>query len=263
MKKYGLYGRYTMIQQLSPSIGIYVVLIIVLAALGAANAFLPQGSFTATLPGQQLPVSKPVMAAVTAGMMLIVYGGLGFLGLQLSQKLGFSALWDAEVSNRQRFLIPACVGVGTGVFFIVADAFVKRLHTLGALPHPPFPTSIVASAVAGIGEEVIFRLFFIPFWMWLISTVILKGRWQDEVFWGVAIFSALVFALGHLPSVMFALGIERVNQVPAALIGEMILLNGIVSLLTAYYFRQYGFLAAVGIHFWTDIVWHVVWGLFV
>jgi membrane protease YdiL (CAAX protease family) len=121
----------------------------------------------------------------------------------------------------------------------------------------------VASAVAGIGEEVIFRLFFIPFWMWLISTVILKGRWQDEVFWGVAIFSALVFALGHLPSVMFALGIERVNQVPAALMVEMILLNGIVSLLAAYYFRRYGFLAAVGVHFWTDVVWHVVWGLFV
>jgi len=99
--------------------------------------------------------------------------------------------------------------------------------------------------------------------MWLLSTVILKGRWQGEVFWGVTILSALVFALAHLPAVMFALGIESVNQVPAALMGEMILLNGVVSLFAAYYFRQYGFLAAVGIHFWTDIVWHVIWGFFV
>lgn len=248
-----------MMPKLSPSMSIYVGLIIVLATLGAMNVFLPQGSFT---PAQQLPASKPVMALVTAGILLIVYGGLGFLGLQLSQKLGFPALWEPAVSNRQRFLIPAVVGVGLGFFFIVADAFLQRWHPLGPLPHPPFPTSLVASAVAGIGEEVIFRLFFIPSGMWLISTIILKGRWPGEVFWGVAIFSALAFALGHLPAVMVVLGLESVNQIPAALLAEIILLNGVLSLFAAYYFRQSGFLAAVGIHFWTDIVWHVVWGLF-
>jgi membrane protease YdiL (CAAX protease family) len=202
------------------------------------------------------------MALVTAATMLIIYGGLGFLGLQLAQKLGFAAPWDPKVSDRQRFLIPACVGVATGVFFIVADTLLKRWHSL-ALPHPPFPTSIVASATAGIGEEVIFRLFFIPFWTWLVSIVILRGRWSNQIFWGVAIFSALAFALGHLPSVMLVLGIDSVDQIPTALMGEIILLNGVVSLLAAYYFRRYGFLAAVGIHFWTDVVWHVVWGLLV
>jgi hypothetical protein len=24
---------------------------------------------------------------------------------------------------------------------------------------------------------------------------------------------------------------------------------------------KYGFLAAVGIHFWTDVIWHVIWGM--
>ena len=251
-----------MIALSSPSISIYIALIVVLAALGAANAFLPQGSFTATVPQQQLPASKPVVALVTAGTMLIVYGGLGFLGLQLSQRLGFPALWGPAVTIRQRFLIPACAGLGTGVFFIVADQFLKRFHTLGALPHPPFPTSLVASASAGIGEEVIFRLFLIPFWMWLISTAILKGRWQTEVFWGAAVFSALAFALAHLPSVMYATGIQKVNQVPVALLAEIVLLNGALSLVAAYCFRRYGFLAAVGVHFWTDLVWHVIWGFF-
>ena len=249
-------------QQLSPSIGIYVGLIIVLAVLAAINIFLPQGSFTTMLPEQQLPASKPVMALVTAGMMLIVYGGLGFLGLQLSQKLGFPALWEPTISNQQRFLIPAYVGVGIGIFFIVADSLLQQWHSLGPLPHPPLPTSIVASAVAGIGEEVIFRLFFIPFWMWLISLMLLKGKWQSKVFWGVTILSALAFAVAHLPAVMLILGLARVNQIPVALLAEIILLNGIVSVFAAYYFRQYGFLAAVGIHFWTDIAWHVVWGLF-
>jgi membrane protease YdiL (CAAX protease family) len=98
--------------------------------------------------------------------------------------------------------------------------------------------------------------------MWLISTVLLKGRWQSQVFWAVAVFSALAFALGHLPSVVVALGIESVSRVPPALMVEIILLNGVLSLLAACYFRQYGFLAAVGIHFWTDVVWHVIWGPF-
>ena len=251
-----------MIPQPSPSITLYVALVVVLALLGAANAFLPQGSFTATVPQQQLPASKPVTALVTAGTMLIIYGGLGFLGLQLSQRLGFAALWSPTVSAQQRLLTPAYAGLGTGVFFVVADEFLKRFHTLGALPHPPFPTSLVASASAGIGEEIIFRLFLIPFWMWLISTVILKGRWQTEVFWGVAVFSALAFALAHLPSVMFAAGIQKVNQVPVPLLSEIVLLNGAVSLVAAYCFRRYGFVAAVGVHFWTDVVWHVIWGFF-
>lgn len=63
--------------------------------------------------------------------------------------------------------------------------------------------------------------------------------------------------------VMAAFGIEGVSEIPVALIGEIVLLNGALSLLATYYFRRYGFLAAVGVHFWTDVVWHVIWGAFV
>jgi membrane protease YdiL (CAAX protease family) len=104
-----------------------------------------------------------------------------------------------------------------GVLFIAADMLLKTLHPFRALPHPPFPTSLVASAVAGIGEEVVFRLFFIPLWTWLVSTVILKGRWESEVFWTVAAFSALAFAVSHMPMVMAAFGIESVSEMPVAL----------------------------------------------
>jgi hypothetical protein len=55
--------------------------------------------------------------------------------------------------------------------------------------------------------------------------------------------------------------LNTVNDIPSALLAEIFLLNGGLSLFAAYYFRKYGFLAAVGIHFWTDIIWHVVYGL--
>jgi len=44
-----------------------------------------------------------MLALVNAGIMLILYGSLGFLGLRLSQKLGFPDLWDSRVSNKERF----------------------------------------------------------------------------------------------------------------------------------------------------------------
>ncbi len=247
-------------KKLSLSIKIYVVLIVILAILAGINVFLPQGPFLPTSPEQELPASKPVLALVNAGLMLILYGGLGLLGLKLWQKLGFPDLWEADITNKQRFLIPALIGTGLGLFFILADIILSQFQPLGPLPHPPFPTSLVASATAGIGEEIIFRLFFISFWVWLVSYIILKKRWQSQVFWIVTIFSALAFAFGHLPAVILALGLQEINEIPAALMAEIILLNGVLSLFAAHYFRKFGFLAAVGIHFWADVIWHVIWG---
>ena len=60
---------------------------------------------------------------------------------------------------------------------------------------------------------------------------------------------------GHVHSVILAFGINQINEIPPVLMLEIILLNGVLSLFVAYYFRKYGFLAAVGIHFWVDVVW--------
>lgn len=245
--------------KLSPSIKIYIGLIVILAVLAAIIVFLP--TFQGLLLTEELPASKPVLALVNVGIMLFLYGGLGFLGLKLSQKIGFANLWDSRISNKQRFLIPALIGGGIGVFLILADTILSQFHTLGPIPHPEFPASLVASLTAGIGEEVIFRLFFISFWVWLISYVTLKNRWQNQIFWIITILSALAFGVGHIPALMILFGLEAVNEIPPALMTEIILLNGVISLVAAYYFRKFGFLAPVGIHFWTDIVWHVIWGV--
>ncbi len=246
-------------KKVSLSIKIYFSLIITLAILAAINVFLPQGTFMSA--EVLLPASKPVLALVNVMTVLVLYGGLGFLGLKLSPQLGFADIWDLKISNKQRFLVPAFIGAGLGVFLIIADLIFSNFHNLGSIPHPPFPTSIVASAAAAIGEEVIFRLFFISFWVWIVSHLIFKKRWQNQVFWIVTLFSAFLFAIGHFPSVMILFGINSFSELPYILIFEIILLNGVISFFAAFYFKQYGFLAAVGIHFWTDIVWHVIWGI--
>ncbi|MBN2542157.1 CPBP family intramembrane metalloprotease [bacterium] len=242
------------------AIKIYTILIIVLAVSAAIGFLLMKGSFSNLVPETDLAVPDWLLALANAGIMLVLYGGLGLLGLFLARKLGFADIWDEKVTNKRRFLIPAIVGIIIGIIFIAVDLVVSRYHSLGQLPHPQFPASIFASIVAGIGEEIIFRLFFISFWVWLISYVILRKRGQDTMFWIVTFFSALVFAIGHIPSVMLLYGLDTVGEIPVPLMIEIILLNGILSFFCADYFRKYGFLAAVSIHFWADVVWHIIWG---
>ncbi|MGE5250542.1 MAG: type II CAAX prenyl endopeptidase Rce1 family protein [Bacteroidota bacterium] len=240
---------------------IFILLIVTLSVAAAAGVFLPQNTSSVPMPTAELPASRPVLALANAGIVLVVYGALGWIGLLLSRRLGLPEIWDAAVTNRQRFLIPLLAGFGAGALIILGDAAFSPINGIGHFPHPPFPTSIVASLAAGIGEEVLFRLFFISFWTWLVSRVLLRGRWQMQVFWFFGVLSAIAFGLSHLPSVMFLMGWTSLSQVPAMLIIELILLNGVMSIFAAYYFRKYGFLAPVGIHFWADILWHVIWGL--
>jgi hypothetical protein len=245
----------------STSDKIFIGLIISLALFSALSVFLPQGNLPETVQNQKLPVSKPVLALVNAGVILVVYGGLGYLGLFLSRKLQFTDIYSKSISDKQRFLVPGLIGVLMGIVFIVTDYIISDFHDLGKLPHPPFPTSVVASLSAGIGEELIFRLFFISFWVWLISRVILKKKFKNTVFLIVTAFSAIAFIASHIPSVMMIYGWEKFSEIPIPILLELIILNGSLSLLTAIYFRKFGILAAVSIHFWTDIVWHVIYGL--
>lgn len=245
---------------LSISTKTFIFLAAAYALLSALCVFLPTLS-ALPIPTQNLPAPKIVIAVVSAVAILIIYGGLGFLGLLLSRKIGFADIWDDNVSNRARFATPALVGVFLGVSFIIVDVVVSSYSPFGRLPHPAFPASIIATLGAAIGEEIIFRLFFISFWVWLIAHVILKGKRLNVVFWVVSIASALAFFAGHIPSVLMLKGLASPAQIPPLTLGEMVFLNSALSLPAAYLFRKNGILAAMGVHFWTDIVWHVIYGL--
>ena len=246
--------------KLSISTKIFFSLVLVYAILGATYVFLPAIN-TLPVSTQSLPAPKIVVALVSFVAILVIYGGLGFVGLILSRKIGFADVWEKKVTNKERFITPAFVGLALGVFFIVIDRLVSPFTLFGGLPHPAFPASLVASVTAAVGEETMFRLFFISFWVWLISHVVLKQRGKNIVFWIIAIWSAVAFSAGHLPSVMIMKGLATPSQIPPLVLGEIFLLNSTLSIPAAYFFRKNGILAAMGIHFWADVIWHVVYGL--
>ena len=240
----------------------FLGLVFLLALLTAANIYLPQGEM-GDLMKQTSPVTIPQwqLALGGAGMTLVMYGLLGFLGLVVSRKVGVPDIWSPDVDNRKRFLLPAIWGGVIGIVLIVGDYFFSKINGIGHFVHPPFPTSIVASISAGIGEELIFRLFFISFWTWLIGFVILRGKGLPVVFAIFSVLSALAFGAGHLPSLMIITGAKTFADFSPVLLVEIFLLNGILGLGAAYFFKKAGYLAAIGIHFWADIVWHVLFGL--
>ena len=242
----------------SRATSVFFCLVILNATIAAVATFLPQG-VEAGLPEAAGPL--PLMALINGSMVLLIYGGLGYLGLRLSRKLDYPDLIDSRVTNRQRFGNPCIVGLWLGLLFIVADNLFSRTHHLGPLPHPSFPTSLLASLSAGIGEEMVFRLFFIPFLVWLISRVVLKGAQEQLTYWNAAIFAAVFFAAGHIPSVMYLLQFTTISDIPSSMMAEIFLLNGILSLVAAYFLRRSGYLAAATMHTSTDFVWHVLWGL--
>ena len=162
----------------------FFILLAILSLAAGLSAFLPQGEAAAQLPASPIPPWQ--LALGGAGITAAIYGLLGILGLLMWRSLGFPEIWEETVTQRQRFLLPALVGSGLGIVFILADLAFSRFNGIGRFMHPPFPTSLVASVSAGIGEEILFRLFFISLWTWLVGKLLLRGRGLTIVYWVVA-----------------------------------------------------------------------------
>jgi hypothetical protein len=75
------------------------------------------------------------------------------------------------------------------------------------------------------------------------------------------LIAVIIFAAGHLPAAMFLTGVEALKDMNPVLLGEIFLLNGIVGLAAGRQHIKTGLVAAMGVHFWTDVFWHVLYGL--
>lgn len=239
-----------------------MAILILIYGLIAAVSVLFSGEMNTGMPAApQMPAPTWVMALANGGIVLVGYGFLAALAMVLSRRIGLPEIWESRVTNRQRFLTPLVVGLAVGMILIALDVFFNRFNTLGTLPHPAFPLSILASLAAGIGEELVFRFFFISLWTWLVAKILLRGKYGDAVYWIFAVISALAFSATHFPAVLYLYNLKSIAEIPAMMIAQIFLLNTLISLPAAWLMKRYGYLAAAGTHFWADIVWHVVWGV--
>jgi membrane protease YdiL (CAAX protease family) len=134
------------------------------------------------------------------------------------------------------------------------------INGFGRFVHPPFPLSILASTTAGIGEEILFRGFVFGLWGFIVNWLLKRFHGRTTALWIANIIAALAFGAGHLPALFFLTGASSPADLNPVLLAEVFLLNGVIGLVAGERYMKDGLIAAAGVHFWTDIVFHVLWG---
>lgn len=243
---------------------VFLLLLVVYAfsAFATYAFFTDELAITTGVPMPDMGVSNAIVGLANAGIVLVVYGILGFAGNWFARKLGLPGIFS-EGGNWKRWLIvPMLLGLICGVALVIGDLIFAPFNDFGPFAHPEFPVSIFASISAGIGEEIAFRGFVFGLWGLILTWLLKSLNARKAALWIANVIAALAFGAGHLGTIMFLTGASSMAEINLVLLIEVILLNGIIGLVAGERYMKDGLIAAAGVHFWTDIVFHVIWGLF-
>lgn len=241
------------LQVLATFVGVIALLIFLVSAFDLVQA--PPG-----VPIEPPPISASPweVGLINAGIVVLLYGALGAIGLWFARRLDLPGVFRANSDRRDRFFKPLFIGLATGALLVILELFF--VHVLGIRPfdHPEFPISLIASATASIGEEIVFRMFVMGLWAFLLNLLLRRWGARTAALWIANVLGALAFGAAHLPAAMLILDVSSPAQIPFWVLFEIFLLNGILGLVAGVRYVRDGLVAAIGVHFWADIVLHVL-----
>jgi membrane protease YdiL (CAAX protease family) len=217
-------------------------------------------------PGQTIPAAARAiprwqLALGNVGFILVAYGLLGLAGYWFARKVELPGIFREGAGWRAWFLWPMLLGLALGGIVIAGDQIFAAIGASSGYPHPAFPLSVLASAAAGIGEEILSRGFIMGLWAFLLNLALRRWNGRTLALWIANVIAALAFSAVHLPSAMILLNVASPTQIPAVTLAELFILNGFLGLAAGQRYMRDGLVAAVGVHFWADILWHVIWPL--
>lgn len=228
-----------MFKKISPSVIAYLILFIVIIVLRLLIILFPSGQTASQIIN--------LTDTLSIGVIWII----GWVGVYLAPGTGFTGMWQKDVSHRKRFLEPALVGVGIGILSVILDI----IQPLASQELVGIPASLVAYPLAGIIEEIVFRLFLTTTLVWIFSNMLLRGNWQELVFWVVNVFLGVFYTLSQLTQYedLFA-------TANLWIVAHFFVMIAFYFILAAFYYRRYGFLAAISMSMGNSLVWHILWG---
>jgi membrane protease YdiL (CAAX protease family) len=244
-----------------------LTVLLIMLIVYAFSAFAVYAFFTgelAAMAGVPMPdmgVSNAVLGLANAGVVLVVYGIVGMIGFWFARKLELPGIFSADGNWRRWFTSPLLLGLSCGVFVVVLDVVFAPINGYGRIEHPSFPSSIFASIGAGIGEEILFRGFFFGLWGLLLNWLFKRFNRRALVLWIANVIAALAFAASHMGTLLLLTGASSPAELSPVLLAEVFLLNGVIGLVAGDRYMKDGLVAAAGVHFWADVVFHVIWGL--
>ena len=222
------------------SIWIFLILVLYLVLVKLAIDFL------------DIQFAHPSQKESFSWIVIGVVGVLGIVGILASARTGFPGFWDSAIPIQQKLFLPLLAGLGVGVLAIGVEAVFELSEIIAAKMgtdsiHIPFPSSAMAYPAAAILVSVFQYLIPVPILVWLLSNVILRGKFQTWVFLIVGVLAALVEPISQT-------AILKDN--PALLVSVFAFVL-IANLIQLYLFRKSGFLAAIFFRLSFYLIWHV------
>lgn len=223
--------------------------------------------FILTLQGDLLrsaPLPLPAVILITLIQSVFLFAILIFIGLRLSNKLGFKMpiiekfVAKEKIDFNIKSILKTSILLGSlaGIAILLLDFlfFQFGLESLFQEVSVPIWQGFLASFYGGISEEIVMRLFFMTFVAWLISKITkTKGKVIENnlLVWISIIMAALLFGLGHLP-----ITAELMTLTPI-IIFRALLLNGIGGVVFGWLYWKKGLESAMIAHFSADIIIYV------
>jgi membrane protease YdiL (CAAX protease family) len=244
-------------------VDIKIWLTIVLAASISGLLVIP---YSLEFTGQSLPPLPEFLGIALPAFItyFVQFAVLAYLGLRISKKIGLepTPVLAGKTSLKDYLTISVVSGIAVGVIIVLLNLLLKSIFVfpdIGAgTGNPGAFVGFLASFYGGIGEEVLLRLFFVPFLCLLILGALkLLGyakswKYTDNIMWVSVILAAIIFGLGHLP------GTAAIMPITPPVILRAVFLNGIGGVVFGWLFFRKGLEFAMFSHFSADIVLHVV-----
>jgi len=211
------------------------------------------------------PIPLPVLLLASVIQGLIFFAIIIFVGLRISQKLGLQIpileklLVGEKPDTDVKSIIKLSVFLGclSGITMILLDSLLFSqlgIEELFEQISVPVWQGFLASFYGGITEEIIMRLFFMTFILWIISKMIkIKGKAVENnwLMWSSIIIATLLFGIGHLPIT------ATLTALTPMVIVRALVLNGIGGLVFGWLYWKKGLEGAMIAHFSTDIIIYV------
>lgn len=252
--------------------------ILLIAAILATILLLPYAmeiqSSAVDLTKLALPLPVVLTLQILQNAILFaiaIFGGLFFAGrVGLGTPILDSLTRGESVRDRLRALLPLSIILGVlstlvvlGLeIFYFQPAMLKELgETATALnlqtSQPAAWKGFLASFYGGIAEEIQLRLFVMSLLAWLgrFLSKTSDGKPTDVIFWIANILAAVLFGLGHLPTMALLVPLTSL------VVTRTILLNGLIGVVCGWLYWKRGLESAMISHFSADLVLHVLLAL--
>ena len=252
--------------------------ILLIASITATILLLPYAmevqSSAVDLTKLPMPLPLVITLQIVQNAILFaiaIFGGLFFAGrVGLGTPILDSLTRRESAADKVRAILPLSIILGVlstlvvlGLeFFYFQPAMMRELgETASALnlqtSQPAAWKGFFASFYGGIAEEILLRLFVMSFLVWIgrFLSKTSDGKPTSAVFWVANILAAVLFGLGHLPTMSLLVPLTSL------VVARTILLNGLIGVVCGWLYWKRGLESAMISHFSADLVLHVLLAL--